>query len=642
MPRKRSRTQSRKSDRPISKKSSRTTSGRKKTVALKRRSERIKSKERSKKFRELDIANKNEDENEESIKKWLDDIANNPHKLEMVIRIQRNYKRSIYAKRHLWEGNHYYNYENDEKTDEERVEPDNEMSIELALKSTLPDCCIDLLYFCRWLFVVTGLLYLIVGISLAYSVGTVELTDKCVREMPDGTDCTNITGTKSCSFFGLCCIHASDNDWIQKIPNFCEPKTEKEIKLIDFRCLGYKNLSAPLSYASHLFWGSKRIYDLKLPCIIDMVVFFKGLKISNKHDNFDKFKHSMVWELLVQPFFALLIYLFFTTILSWITCNYRCSIKKKFGQKDTDDNRYRPCPNIRKYLYSIDKETLKSTKKLEHERLNITLNIFEEDTREGIQPWHKKHQIHMRTINEGPLIGSNGCFGGKFDSLIFNCLINENKPYDKSNEIAPFLGTKPLRKFFGESTKTEHEWLKKGGKIAKQLRDQVINRLSMLFGSAYICRDQGLEISSHKYVFGITYEPSDISKGTKQKCRVLVMRLESLKRMNKLWLDDPRTFDFRNNPYAAGRVQNLSTLMRLYMKKNSSDGPDVVSSLMRLYNRHVVNNDESELITRQPSHLSLGRKLWMAKPWRDANGPIVGDLWIASSGPTFQGNHNEM
>ena len=64
----------------------------------------------------------------------------------------------------------------------------------------------------------------------------------------------------------------------------------------------------------------------------------------------------------------------------------------------------------------------------------------------------------------------------------------------------------------------------------------------MLFGSAFIAQDQGLQYVSKKYIFGITYEERDKKSGTASKCRVLVMQETSLRRMVERWEEDPMTF----------------------------------------------------------------------------------------------------
>lgn len=254
-------------------------------------------------------------------------------------------------------------------------------------------------------------------------------------------------------------------------------------------------------------------------------------------------QESVFWELLIQPFFGVIIILFFTKTLNWLSCNRECSIKKNCGGPSKGP-RHELCPSpcrpcLKKCIKGDEREMADLREEMVHERLNITLNIFEEDQRDGVVDSKRQHKLHMRTINEGPLLGDNGCFGGKWDNLIFKILLRDNEPWNlRKNEYAPFLQTSPLREMFWENNKFD------GAKIVKQMRDQIVNRLSMLFGSAFIAQDQGLQYVSKKYIFGITYEERDKKSGTRPKCRVLVMQEESLRRMATMWRDDPMTFHF--------------------------------------------------------------------------------------------------
>ena len=179
--------------------------------------------------------------------------------------------------------------------------------------------------------------------------------------------------------------------------------------------------------------------------------------------------------LLASPFYQLFIQSFFISLFSFIVRTLWIEISALYvrcgGVYDMDD------PEKLKQL-------------LKYDRLNITLNILEE----GHSPWGNTyprrqdsgagHQIHMRTIHESPL---TDCFGGEQDPYVLKTMIKENQPWDpQKNVVAPFLSADVLK---GLKDRTINSF-------SKQMTDQIINRLSMLFGGAYVAQDQGLEYQS--------------------------------------------------------------------------------------------------------------------------------------------------
>jgi len=346
----------------------------------------------------------------------------------------------------------------------------------------------------------------------------------------------------------------------------------------------------------------------------------------NKGTIDDKMKQSLVWEILVQPVVLYLIYAFFKYATVWLSCNRTCSIKKNLGGKRDGPRWYLCCggakrrggwccgPCLQRCLKGHEIEMSDLKKEMQHERLNVTLNIFEEDTNDEIADHNKEHKLHMRTINEGPLLGDNGCFGGKWDNLIFHILLrgdlkmwNRDKRKGPVNKYAPFLQTSPLREEFYNNAKFD------GARIVKQMRDQIVNRLSMLFGSAFIAQDQGLHYVSEKYIFGITYEENDVKIGTTKKCRVLVMQEKSLRRMKQLWDEDIQndriTFHFKDNYYAQTRTRALITMIELYDASQ----------------RHTFRNSASAMsmvVGQAQDHNELSDR------------PLIGEMFIAASGPT--------
>ena len=58
-----------------------------------------------------------------------------------------------------------------------------------------------------------------------------------------------------------------------------------------------------------------------------------------------------------------------------------------------------------------------------------------------------------------------------------------------------------------------------------RLKDQVVNRLSMLFGASYIHQDLGVQMEDKEYIFVITYEQTEKNSNIARKFRVLLLQL---------------------------------------------------------------------------------------------------------------------
>ena len=559
---------------------------------------------------------------------WLTRISQDPSKLEHIIFIQKNVRaiitrsrsKQIYLLRAdpykdstqeyrkvVWdaEQNRYTWIETGPvllRQSSETAQPDNDINVEEAIRKKCPLWAIDSFWVVLWVVIFLASIYICIGIYLeTFVLGSKFSNSKIPDNIPifaDWSDCEQHLST-------------SDTD--------ADVSPRKQFNTCILAC----NATTAIGNLE-VYFLPNLLFNVSL---LQTMEYFKSKKVDGE------LKSSMLWELIIQPSFAVLIYLFATNIFYYLTCGWKCSIKKKCGGKklgclywfgQQNSHRQRLCCIVQKeigrFLINYDLKLKQKRKILAHERLNITLNIFVEDKRENVPTRHRKHKIQMRTINEGPLLGDNGCFGGRNDALYFDKLINNTKPWDKiKRKFAPFLHTAKLRSLFGHIC--DGEWMEQGRKISKQMKDQIINRLSMFFGGAYICQDQGLHYTSQEYVFGITYEAPDLEKGTKQKCRVLVMRLDALKRMNELWREEPRSFDFVDNPYAWGRVQNLSTMLGLYQNCNGGDA-------------FAFKNPASGQFSEGLS--TIGRQLWKNKPWKEADGPLVGTLHIAASGPTFR------
>jgi hypothetical protein len=337
------------------------------------------------------------------------------------------------------------------------------------------------------------------------------------------------------------------------------------------------------------------------------------------------FKNDPLWELAYQPFIVSLI-----AYLAWkgrneLTCGGRCTVRCCRHTRKAKSNGEFEWPNLVKCLscctcacsrMSRCSKWIKKTpcflicgglgqtleqmrEKLMYERINFSLNILEED------PDGEQHKIHMRTIAEGPLLD---CFGGRLDPKVMHMLIYEDKPYKQNKMYRPFLTTHILTDKIG----LEDE---KAGKLAKQLTDQVVNRLSLLFGGAFVSQDQGMIISQDKYVFGLTFEAFDHKQGTNQKTRALVMRESSLQRFAELWEDRPEEFDFQENTYAKARARNLATMWKIYKeKKQYEKQQNNTADALRTW--HTLERGSSEVKTHiehvSTAKFALVRHLYIA------------------------------
>ena len=296
--------------------------------------------------------------------------------------------------------------------------------------------------------------------------------------------------------------------------------------------------------------------------------FWFSAQLSRFYKGFDVFLTSPVYQLFVQSAFIV--------FFSWALKTLKESTSLMFvflGGKPFD---------VEAPEDLIDE--------LRYERLNITLNILEEGCppygRTYPKPTAQKqgqgHKIHMRTIHESSLMD---CFGGEQDPWVLKTMLKgADQPWEASNPVAPFLSAVVLKGL--SDTKMNS--------FTKQMTDQVINRLSMLFGGAYVAQDQGLDYKSSQYVFGLTYEKPDENKNTRQKVRCLVMKETSLKRLCELWDEDPLHFDFHHNAYSEHRCLHLINMYRIYKDRSILE-----SVVKRIGQRNDAEEKEEEEVEEQ-------------------------------------------
>ena len=143
-------------------------------------------------------------------------------------------------------------------------------------------------------------------------------------------------------------------------------------------------------------------------------------------------------------------------------------------------------------------------------RVNVTLNMINEETKDGIT----KYKVDMRTLAE---MSVSDFFGGKQAAKdLFPRILRKHK---EREGYAGETGSTCLKKkwpvkrdkyFPFVQTKDPHS-SEKHSAISEQINDQIRNRLSSIFGPTYITEDQqgSCAVSSKEYVFGVTFEKMD-------------------------------------------------------------------------------------------------------------------------------------
>jgi hypothetical protein len=205
--------------------------------------------------------------------------------------------------------------------------------------------------------------------------------------------------------------------------------------------------------------------------------------------------------------------------------------------------------------------------KLAWTRLNFSLNMLQYN---GEEP-----KITMRTINEDQL---TVIFADKMDAWIFSQITN-TKELAIPGEVAPFLSLSVIASDIQWKTVGTNQLFKD---VVRKCRDQVVNRVSSLFGLGYVFQDLGMEVNTHEYIFGVTYE--DQTDARNRKVRILLMRKDQLNIMKQLVKErkefehdriirESESHDIKTQLYAKDRLNNLCKMHDLYNsnKKDDSD-----------------------------------------------------------------------
>ena len=204
-------------------------------------------------------------------------------------------------------------------------------------------------------------------------------------------------------------------------------------------------------------------------------------------------------------------------------------------------------------------EAKKNRQKLSWTRLNFSLNMLQQDEQTG------EHKIVMRTINEDTL---STIFTDKMDSWVFAQITNLQIP----SEVAPFLTLSVIAPTMWHSTESLFKH------AVRKCRDQIVNRVSTLFGLGYVALDLGMEVNTAEYIFGVTHEKQTDKRN--RKVRVLLMRKDQLKKMVSLrasespfehdsWLHkDPH---HTTSMYVKDRMKHLTQMYKLYKENKRQD-----------------------------------------------------------------------
>lgn len=163
----------------------------------------------------------------------------------------------------------------------------------------------------------------------------------------------------------------------------------------------------------------------------------------------------------------------------------------------------------------------------------------------------------------------------KMDAWIFAQITN-TKENEIPKEVAPFLSLSVIKVGIMSSVKGFFK------NVVKKCRDQVVNRISSMFGSGYVALDLGMEVKSAAYIFGVTYEKQTDLRN--RKVRILLMRKDQLeelmkKRNNKVVFEHER--ELAENPdlttsgnyhsYAKDRMEHLVKMFEIYHENKTKD-----------------------------------------------------------------------
>ena len=173
-------------------------------------------------------------------------------------------------------------------------------------------------------------------------------------------------------------------------------------------------------------------------------------------------------------------------------------------------------------------------------------------------------KVNMRTINEDSL---RVIFTNKMDTWLFANLC-ALKGINK--RVGPFLSLRDAEADMW--TSVGDEFFKNA--VAK-CRDQVINRVSTLFGSGFIGQDLRQEVVQAEYIFGVTYEKQTDLRN--RKVRVLLMKKDDLETMMRESDINGRQFEHdrrlmadpmeKTSKYARDRTIHLKKMYKIYFNR---------------------------------------------------------------------------
>ena len=161
------------------------------------------------------------------------------------------------------------------------------------------------------------------------------------------------------------------------------------------------------------------------------------------------------------------------------------------------------------------------------------------------------------------------------DAWIFAQITN-TKENEIPEEVAPFLSLSVIKVGIMSSVKGFFK------NVVKKCRDQVVNRISSMFGLGYVALDLGIEVTSAEYIFGVTYEKQTDLRN--RKVRILLMRKDQLeelvkKRNNNVMFEHERelaktpdlTTSGNYHSYAKDRMEHLLKMFEFYHENKTKD-----------------------------------------------------------------------
>ena len=213
-------------------------------------------------------------------------------------------------------------------------------------------------------------------------------------------------------------------------------------------------------------------------------------------------------------------------------------------------------------------------KEWEHEGLHYMRVIVSMNMFDGKQGKGGKYVDvpKMRTLDE---VALSETFYDPYDPYVLNKMMEQARQRMKDgHKDDPFL-----------YTNIDEDNADNWKKVKKKLTDQIVNRLSRLFSYGFVAEDHGLDVSSKKYVFGVTYEQN--KEGLNDKVRILMMQEKNLKKLHDNYdIDNFIPAESAVSSYAIyqkERRKHLNKLYEIYEGQKKEQGNAQYALVRHLY-----------------------------------------------------------